>query len=88
MFLEKLNIRKMYSVFFSVAIRSFLCVFSVKFFMFELFERKERERILHKVTFKKFVYPGGGFFIHLFRVHWVPPFLAVLYSFKSKFYPT
>ena len=43
--------------------------FQFSFFTFEFFEGKELEQILRKVTFKKIVYLGGGFFIHLFRVH-------------------
>ena len=43
--------------------------FEFSFSRSNFFERKERERILRKAIFKNFVYPGGGFFIHLFIVH-------------------
>ena len=70
MFFVKFSIRKMHLVIFQLQLGVFSVYFLFSFSCLNSSKEKSGKQILHKVTLKKrFVYPGGGFFIHLFRVH-------------------
>ena len=66
---KKPIIRKMCSVIFQLYLEIFSVYFEFSFSRFNFSKEKSGKGFCAKQFLKNFVYPGDGFFIHLFGIH-------------------